>query len=116
MTMRLGLMTHHILRDSIDEVAEAIAGYGIHAVQLNLESAGLDPLPESLDSATCRRIAAAFDERGIEVSAVSGTFNAIHPELAQRQESVRRLGLLAAHCADLNTRIITLCTGTRNPT
>ena len=108
-------MTHHILRPSIDEVAEAIAGYGIYAVQLNLESAGLDPLPESLDSATCRRIAAALNDRGIEVSAVSGTFNAIHPDLAQRQESIRRLGVLAARCRDLNTKVVTLCTGTRNP-
>jgi sugar phosphate isomerase/epimerase len=115
MPIRLGLMTHHIPRPTVDEVAAAIAGYGIYAVQLNLESAGLDPLPKSLDSATCRRIAAAFVDRGIEIAAVSGTFNAIHPDRAEREEGIRRLGLLAARCADLNTRVITLCTGTRNP-
>ena len=113
--MQLGLMTHHILRPSVGEVAAAIAGYGIHAVQLNLESAGLDPLPASLDSATCRHIAAAFNSRGIEISAVSGTFNAIHPDDTRRIEGIRRLGVLAAHCGDLNTRVIALCTGTRNP-
>jgi sugar phosphate isomerase/epimerase len=109
-------MTHHILRDSVEEVADAIAGYGFTAVQLNLESAGLDPLPAELDPATCRRIGAAFAGRGIEVAAASGTFNAIHPDTNQRQEGVRRVALLAGRCADLGTHVITLCTGTRHPT
>src|SRR5436190_4713463 len=113
--MRLGLMTHHIPRDSIEEVATAIAGLGLAAVQLNLESAGLDPPPAALPAETCRRIGAAFARHGIAISAVSGTFNAIHPDLARRQEETRRVGLLAARCQDLGTEVITLCTGTRNP-
>jgi sugar phosphate isomerase/epimerase len=109
-------MTHHILRDSVEEVADAIAGYGFTAVQLNLESAGLDPLPADMDAATCRRIGAAFAGRGIAVAAVSGTFNAIDPDHSRRQEGVRRVALLAGRCADLGTRVVTLCTGTRHPT
>jgi sugar phosphate isomerase/epimerase len=113
--MQLGLMTHHVERPTIEEVAAAIARLGLRAVQLNLESAGLDPLPAALDPAECRRIAAALSTEGIRVAAVSGTFNAIHPDVSVRQESIRRTELLTSRCADLGTEVITLCTGTRNP-
>jgi sugar phosphate isomerase/epimerase len=113
--MQLGVMTSVLSRPTIQAVAEAIREAELTAVQLNLESAGLEALPESLDPATAQRIGAAFTERGIQVAAVSGTFNAIHPDREWRAECVRRVGQLAARCKLLGTRVITLCTGTRNP-
>lgn len=113
--MQLGVMTSVLPRPTIEAVAEAIRAAGLTAVQLNLESAGLEALPAALDADTARRIGAAFADRGIEVSAVSGTFNAIHPDSAWRAECVQRVGRLAERCALLGTRVITLCTGTRNP-
>ena len=71
---------------------------GLEAVQLNLDSAGLEPLPAEWDAGTARRIGDAFRQRGVEVSAVSGTFNAIHPDLVWRAECIRRVGLLAERC------------------
>ena len=85
--MRLGVMTSVLPRPSIEAVAEAVRAAGLDAVQLNLEFAGLEALPESLDEATARRIGAAFTDRGIEVAAVSGTFNAIDADPARRAES-----------------------------
>jgi len=113
--MRVGVMTRVFVRDGVEAVAEAIAGAGLTAVQLSLESAGLEPLPAQLDSAVCRRIREAFHARDLEISAVSGTFNAIDPDVDWRREAIRRVGALCARCADLGTRVVTLCTGTRNP-
>ncbi len=113
--MRLGVMTTVLPRPSIEAVAAAVREAGLAAVQLNLDSAGLEPLPEALDEATARRIGAAFAREGIEVSAVSGTFNAIDPDRAWRAACICRVGLLTARCEALGTRVITLCTGTRNP-
>jgi sugar phosphate isomerase/epimerase len=45
---------------------------------------------------------------------VSGTFNAIHPDPTYRAECLRRVGVLASRCAALGTKVITLCTGTRD--
>ena len=112
--MRLGVMTRVFERDSVEEVAEAIAAAGLSAVQLSLESGGLEGLPASFDPAVCRRIREAFQSRDIEISAVSGTFNAIDPDRESRAECIRRVGALAAACEDLGTRVITQCTGTRN--
>ena len=112
--MKLGVMTRVFQRDSVEEVAEAIRGAGLTAVQLSLESAALEPLPDELPAEVCARIRRAFAEREIEISAVSGTFNAIHPDRAYRADSIRRVRRLAARCAALGTRVITHCTGTRN--
>jgi sugar phosphate isomerase/epimerase len=114
--MRLGVMTNLIVRPSIEEVAEAIASAGLTAVQLGLASAGLTDLPAELTDADCGRVRHAFEQHGISVSAVSGTFNAIDPDVERRAESIRRVGVLAAHCHQLGTRVITQCTGTRHPT
>jgi sugar phosphate isomerase/epimerase len=50
------------------------------------------------------------------MSAISGTFNMIDPNLERRQESVRRVRNLIAACDGLGTSIVTLCTGTRDAT
>ena len=114
--MRLGVMTTVLPRQTVQAVAEAVRAAGLQAVQLNLDSADLDPLPAELESETARQIGEAFVQHGIEVSAVSGTFNAIHPDRSWREECTRRVGLLAERCELLGTRVITLCTGTRHAT
>src|SRR5438128_2892532 len=114
--MRLGVMTTVLPRPSIEAVAEAVRAADLDAVQLNLESAGLEPLPAALDQATAARIGEAFARQDVEVAAVSGTFNAIHPDAAWRAECIRRVGLLAGLCGPLGTRVSTLCTGTRHAT
>lgn len=112
--MQLGVMTRVFPRASIEEVAGAIAAAGLACVQLNLEAAGLGSIPATLDGETCERIRVAFAARGLTISAVSGTFNAIDPDVTRRRECIRRLGILAAHCRPLGTDAITLCTGTRD--
>jgi sugar phosphate isomerase/epimerase len=49
------------------------------------------------------------------MAAVSGTFNMIHPDRQQRRDGLQRLRVLAEACPRMGTRIITLCTGTRDP-
>ena len=55
------------------------------------------------------------DARKIEMAAMSGTFNMIHPDLKQRRQGLQRLPVLAAACRQMGVPIITLCTGTRDP-
>ena len=78
-TLALGIMTRHVKRGSLAEVAAAIAGYGLTAVQLTLESAGLEPIPAALDRPTAQRIGATLRDAGLTVAAVSGTFTCSTP-------------------------------------
>ena len=110
----LGIMTRHVERESIEEVARAIAGYGLRVVQLSLESAGVEPLPEQLEEGVARRIREAFERVGVRIGAVSGTFNAIDPDWGAREENVARFGRLCGACEWLGTSVVTTCTGTRN--
>lgn len=114
--MKLGVMSTVLPRPRIEAVAAAVRAAGLAAVQLEPASAGLEPLFADLDAATASRIGQAFAREDVAVSAVSGTFNAIHPDRVWRVECIRRVGLLAQHCAVLGSRVITLCTGTRHPT
>ena len=72
-------------------------------------------MPEHIELALLDRIRQAFDERGLKMAAVSGTFNMIHPDPGERRQGLLRLRELASACPRLGTSVVTLCTGTRDP-
>lgn len=113
--MQLGVFAKTYARPTIEQVLDAVAADGFASVHLNLSSAGLPSMPDELDPAALDPIKAAADARGIAIATLSGTFNMIHPEPAIRRQGLDRLRVLAAAAAPLGTRIVTLCTGTRNP-
>lgn len=113
--MTLGIFAKTFVRPSIEEVFEAVARHHLRCVQFNFSSAGLPTLPDEIDAALLRRIRRAAADRRIILAAVSGTFNMIHPDVAQRRAGLRGLEILAGACVQLGAPVITLCTGTRDP-
>lgn len=113
--MRIGVFAKTFRRPTLEATLDAVAAAGIECVQYNLACAGLPTLPESIEPTLCDRIAAACSGRGLTISAISGTFNMIHPDPARRREGLARLDVLAGACRRLGTATITLCTGTRHP-
>jgi sugar phosphate isomerase/epimerase len=112
--MKIGIFSRTFARPTLAETLDAVIAHGLHAVQFGLECAGLEPLPEAIDATTLVEIRQEFEARKVAMSAISGTFNMIHPDEQLRQDGLRRLGVLAAASPALGTNIITLCTGTRN--
>ncbi len=113
--MHLGILARTFPRPTLEETLDAIAERGLTHVQFNMSCVGLPTLPERLDEKLCIWIARSFRERGLAMAAISGTFNLCDPDPMRLTESLRRLDVLAAACRWLDTRIITLCTGTRDP-
>lgn len=113
--MRLGIFGKVYKRSTVDDVFAAVAAHGLTCVQFNMESAGLPSMPDEIEFETATRIRDASRAAGIEIIALSGTFNMIHPDPALRETGLRRLGILAGACAVIDTGIVTLCTGTRDP-
>jgi sugar phosphate isomerase/epimerase len=113
--MRLGIFAKTFVRPSLEAILDAVKAHGLDCVQFNLACVGLPTLPETAAPAVCDRVRQGLASRGIGMAAVSGTFNLIHPDPRQRNQGLGRLGVLAAACPALGTRIITLCTGTRDP-
>lgn len=113
--MHLGIMARTFPRPTFEETLDVIADRGLTQVQFNMSCTGLPTLPERMDENHCVWIARSFRERGLTMAAISGTFNLCDPDPSRLAENLRRLDLLAAACRWLDTRIITLCTGTRDP-
>jgi sugar phosphate isomerase/epimerase len=112
--MHLGIFAKTFPRPKLEATLDAIAEQGLTHVQFNMTCAGLPTLPERLDEDFCIWIARSFRERGLTMAAISGTFNLCDPDESRLEENLHRLGALASACRWLDTRIITLCTGTRD--
>ena len=113
--MQPGIFAKTFVRPSVDEVFAAVAKHRIHCVQFNFSSAGLPSLPDEVDPAVADRIRKSAAQQRIEIAAISGTFNMIHPDPQVRRDGLRRLEVIAGSCRHLETKLVTLCTGTRDP-
>jgi sugar phosphate isomerase/epimerase len=93
----------------------AVRDAGFATAQFNLACLGLASMPDAIPPEAPAGIAAASAETGISIAAVSGTWNMIHPDPAVRARGLARLEALAAAARPMGTRLVTLCTGTRDP-
>lgn len=113
--MNIGIFAKTFVRPTLAATLDAVVAHGLDTVQFNLACAGLPSMPDSLSDDVIADIRQQMDARGLQMAALSGTFNMIHPDVAQREAGLRRLGVMAAACGRLGTGVITLCTGTRDP-
>ncbi|UWU31347.1 sugar phosphate isomerase/epimerase (plasmid) [Rhizobium sp. WSM1274] len=113
--MKLGIFAKTFEGTEPLTVLNAVAGAGFTCAQYNMACSGLAPMPETITEAEARAVGEAARSSGVEIVAVSGTFNMIHLDPAVREAGLRRLATLAERCADMSTTLITLCTGTRDP-
>jgi len=112
--MRLGIFAKSFEGSDPAHVLAAVREAGFTAAQYNMACSGLLALPDRIEPAVARAVAQAASAQGVEIVAVSGTYNMIHPDPAVRAAGLARLGVLAQACAGLGTSLITLCTGTRD--
>jgi sugar phosphate isomerase/epimerase len=117
--MQLGIFAKTFSRPTFEEGLDAVVEHGLKHVQFNLATAGLPTLPETMNPDRCALIARAFQDRELVLDAISGTFNMLQARAtgdpAAESENLRRLELLASACRWVDTRVITLCTGTCDP-
>jgi sugar phosphate isomerase/epimerase len=113
--MQLGIFAKTFEGREPDRVLAAVKDAGFSATQYNLACSGLPAMPDAIGPDAASAVARAVQAHGLSLTAVSGTYNMIHPDPAVRQAGHARLEVLAAACAAMGTRVITLCTGTRDP-
>lgn len=113
--MEVGVFAKTFERPSLDETLAAVAGHGLRAVQFNVESAGIEPMPEAIPDGFAEGVRGACAAHGVEIAALSGTFNMAHPEEAARRRGLDRFRVVAAACRRMGAATMTLCTGTRDP-
>jgi sugar phosphate isomerase/epimerase len=123
---RLGVLTTEFDAPTFDDIADQIAGHQISSVQLQLGSVirdvptvdalmrGLDVLGDRITDDLAVRAHEVLNARGIEVAAVDGTYNMVHPDADRRDRNLEHLVTLIHLAPSFGTRIVTLCTGTRD--
>jgi sugar phosphate isomerase/epimerase len=109
--MQLGIFAKTFPRPTLEQTLDAVVSHGLTHIQFNMSCMGLATLPDKLDEGSCVWIAQTLHERGLSMAAISGTFNMVDPNAARLENNLRRLEVLAEACRWLDTRIITLCTG-----
>ena len=112
--MRLGIFAKTFPGSEPGPVLAAVAAAGFTAAQYNMTCSGLPPMPDEVPDAVVLAIKSAVKTSGVKIAALSGTFNMIHPDVAVRAQGLERLENLAIMASAFPTKLITLCTGTRD--
>jgi sugar phosphate isomerase/epimerase len=112
--MRLGIFAKTFARPSLAQTLDAVVAHDLFAIQLNLQSAGIEPMPAAVSSALIDEIRHETESRGIAISSLSGTFNMIHADSTVVATGLSRLDVLASSARGMGVDLITLCTGSRN--
>ena len=122
----IGVMTTEFDAPTFEETVDRIAGHQISSVQLQLGSVipevatvdalnrGLDVLGDKITEDLAVRSREALNAGGIEVAAVDGTYNMVHPDPDRRARNLDHLVRLISLAPSFGTGIVTLCTGTRD--
>jgi len=113
--MRLGIFAKTFSGTEPRAVLAAVAAAGYATTQYNMACSGLPPLPDAISAQVIAAVRSAAATAGVEIVAVSATFNMIHPDPSVRSDGLRRLAVVAAAASAIGARLVTLCTGTRDP-
>jgi sugar phosphate isomerase/epimerase len=113
--MQIGIFAKTFPGTDPASVLGAVAGAGFAVAQYNMACSGLPSMPDAIPPEVCAAIRAASEASGVAIVALSGTCNLIHPDPAVRADGLRRLGVVIAAAPMIGTRLVTLCTGTRDP-
>lgn len=112
--MRLGIFARTFPGHRPEDVLAQAASAGYVAVQYNMVCSGLESLPESVTEAEANAVAAAAANTGVEIAAVSATWNMVHPDPAVRARGRRAFEAIASSAGRMGIRLVTLCTGSLN--
>jgi sugar phosphate isomerase/epimerase len=113
--MQLGILAKTFSAIGARKSLQAVRDAGFECAQFNMACVGLPSLPAEIPQSICDEITAATRETKISITAVSATYNMIHPDIAQRQDGMKKLAVMLKSAKAFGTDLVTLCTGTNDP-
>lgn len=97
------------------EIFAAAKRDGFAAIQFNLSGLGLPSLPAELPEAALDGVARAASAAGLELVALSGTYNMAHPDRETRLAGRQGFANVVRAATLIGAPLVTLCTGSRDP-
>lgn len=111
--MQFGIFARTFAGSDPATVLAAVRAAGYSRTQYNMICSGMPAMPDEISDETIAELSAAAAQGGVEILAMSATYNMIHPDPAVREAGHARLETLAAATRGV-TGLLTLCTGTRD--
>jgi sugar phosphate isomerase/epimerase len=112
--MQLGIFAKTFEGKNPSVVLPLVKAAGFCVAQYNLACSGLNPLPDVINDNVLDDVRRAVVASGVTLTALSATYNMIHPDKAERNKGHARLAIVAKAAHDLGIPTITLCTGSRD--
>lgn len=112
--MQLGIFAKTFSASGALPVLNAVRQAGYEVAQFNMACLGMPSMPGIIAPAIADEIAKASSVSGVAIAAISGTYNMIHPDPAVRADGLARLATIIRAAPLMGTRLVTLCTGTRD--
>lgn len=112
--MRAGIFAKTFAGSTPFEVLSAAADCGYAAVQYNIACSGIGSLPEAIATEIAEAVRTASAATGVEIAAISATYNMIHPDLSKREAGRRSFVAIAERAASTGSRLLTVCSGSCN--
>jgi len=113
--VNLGIFSKTFTGNKPEVVLKAVKKSGFSETQYNMSCSGIKSLPEILTNEIIEDISTASKKNKVRISAISGTYNMVHPNKEIRMKGQKSIELLASYANKIPTKLITLCTGTKNP-
>jgi sugar phosphate isomerase/epimerase len=113
--MQLGIFAKTFAGTAPGAVLLAARHAGYQTVQYNMACSGLSSLPLAISEETASAVHSAAMDASVAIAAVSATYNMIHPSLREREKGRQSFKAIAAAAPTMGTRVLTLCTGSRDP-
>lgn len=98
----------------LEETARKIREKGFNTVQLDLHFKDIDLGPGNITAANAKRVRDTFRAHDLQIVAISGYTNIIHPDMDQRKANVNRLKEIIRNGRALGTPYVISETGTYN--
>ena len=109
--MQLGIFARTFPGSTPLGVLSAARRAGYAGVQYNMACSGPSPLPTHIDAATAEAVREAARRSGVEIIAVSATYNMVHPDMAVRHQGRAAFAAIAGAARDIGTNLLTVCSG-----
>ena len=113
--MRLGIFAKTFAGEAPLPVLSAVRDAGYAAVQYNMACSGLGALPAVIPAAAAAAVADAAAATGVEIAAVSATYNMTDPDRARRAAGRASFAAIAAAAGAMGSGLVTVCSGSCDP-
>ncbi|MCX7027246.1 MAG: sugar phosphate isomerase/epimerase [Spirochaetes bacterium] len=115
--LKFGLRAHDFGRGSPEEVAEALAPFGISSIQLALAKAftGTAPEPGFMSQGYAAGIRQVFAAKGIDIAVLGCYINPVHPDSDELERQLRRFKEHLRFAGDFGCPVVGTETGSIAP-